>query len=34
MVKTAMTFQHPELNVVRDAINARHILRHTAETVD
>jgi integrase len=32
-VKTAMTYQHPELNV-RDAINSRHILRHTAETVN
>ena len=31
-VKTAMTYQHPELNVVRDAINSRHILRHVAET--
>jgi integrase len=31
-VKTAMTYQHPELNVVRDAINSRHILRHTTET--
>ena len=28
-VKTAMTYQHPELNVVRDAINSRHILRHS-----
>jgi len=27
-VKTAMTYQHPELNLVRDAINSRHILRH------
>ena len=33
-VKTAMTYQHPELNVVRDAINSRHTLRHTAETVN
>lgn len=33
-VKTAMTYQHPELNVVRDAINSRHILRHSAETVN
>jgi hypothetical protein len=32
-VKTAITYQPPELNVVRDAINSRHILRHTAETV-
>jgi hypothetical protein len=30
-VKTAMTYQHPELNFVRDAINSRHTLRHTAE---
>src|SRR5215469_5868333 len=33
-VKTAMTYQHPELNVVRDAINSRHILRHTVETLN
>jgi integrase len=33
-VKTAMTYQHPELKVVRDAINSRHTLRHTAETVN
>ena len=33
-VKTAMTYQHPELNVVRDAINSRHILWYTAETVN
>ena len=33
-VKTAMTYQHPELNVVREAINSRHILRHTAETIN
>jgi integrase len=33
-VKTAMTYQHPELNVVREAINSRHILRHSAETVN
>jgi site-specific recombinase XerD len=33
-VKTAMTYQHPELSVVRDAINSRHILRHTTETVN
>jgi hypothetical protein len=25
-VKTAMTYQHPELNVVRDAINSWHIV--------
>ena len=28
-VKAAMTYQHPEMNVVRDAINSRHILRHS-----
>jgi site-specific recombinase XerC len=33
-VKTAMTYQHPELNVVRDAINSRHVLRHSAETIN
>lgn len=33
-VKTAMTYQHPELNVVRDAINSQHILRHAADTVN
>jgi integrase len=34
-VKTAMTYQHPELNVVREAINARqlsgHVLGHRSE---
>jgi integrase len=29
-VKIAMTYQHPELAIVRDAINSRHTLRHTA----
>jgi integrase len=33
-VKTAMTYQHPELNLVRDAINSRHVLRHSAETIN
>ena len=33
-VKTAMTYQQPELNVVRDAINSRHVLRHSAETIN
>jgi integrase len=33
-VKTAMTYQHPELSVVRDAINSRHVLRHSAETIN
>lgn len=28
-VKSAMVYQHPELEIVRDAINARHTLRHT-----
>jgi integrase len=31
-VKIAMTYQHPELDIVRDAINSRHTLRHTGET--
>jgi integrase len=30
-VKTAMKYQHPELEIVRQALNARHILRHTGE---
>jgi hypothetical protein len=37
-VKTAMVYQHPELNVVREAINARalaensgHVLGHRSE---
>lgn len=37
-VKTAMTYQHPELNIVREAINARsglgHVLGHRSETVN
>jgi len=33
-VKIAMNYQHPELEIVRDAINARHTLRHTAETTN
>jgi integrase len=33
-VKTAMTYQHPELDVVRDAINSRHTLRHTAPSIN
>ena len=28
-VKTAMKYQHPEMQIVRDALNSRHILRHT-----
>jgi integrase len=28
-VKIAMTYQHPELEIVREAINSRHTLRHT-----
>lgn len=31
-VKTAMTYQHPELNVVREAINARQLSGHRSET--
>ena len=30
----AMTYQHPELEIVRDAINSRHTLRHTGETIN
>jgi site-specific recombinase XerD len=33
-VRAAMTYQHPELNVVHDAINSRHILRYTTATVN
>jgi len=33
-VKIAMTYQHPELEIVRDAINSRHTLRHTGETIN
>jgi integrase len=31
-VKIAMTYQHPELEIVRNALNSRHTLRHTGET--
>lgn len=31
-VKIAMHYQHPELDIVRAAINSRHTLRHTGET--
>ncbi|HLJ90262.1 MAG TPA: hypothetical protein VKZ53_25850 [Candidatus Angelobacter sp.] len=31
-VKIAMTYQHPELEIVRTAINSRRTLRHTGET--
>jgi integrase len=31
-VKIAMTYQHPELEIVRSALNSRHTLRHTGET--
>ena len=30
-VKTAMKYQHPELELVRQALNSRHTLRHTGE---
>src|SRR5205807_1052687 len=30
-VDVAMNYQHPELDIVRDAINSRHILRHTGK---
>jgi hypothetical protein len=28
-VRVAMNYQHPELEIVREAINSRHILGHT-----
>lgn len=31
-VKIAMQYQHPELDIVREAINSRHVLRHSGET--
>jgi len=31
-VNVAMNYQHPELDIVRDAINSRHILGHTGQT--
>jgi len=31
-VATAMKYQHPELEIVRTALNSRHILRHTKGT--
>jgi integrase len=33
-VKSAMTYQHPELEIVREAINSRHTLRHTRGTIN
>jgi integrase/recombinase XerD len=30
-VKIALTYQHPELDIVPEAINSRHTLRHTGE---
>ncbi|HWC17564.1 MAG TPA: tyrosine-type recombinase/integrase [Terriglobales bacterium] len=30
-VKIAMTYQHPELEIVRSALNSRHTLRHTGK---
>ena len=33
-VKIAMTYQHPELEIVRSALNSRHTLRHTVETIN
>jgi integrase len=29
---TAMKYQHPEVEIVREALNSRHTLRHTSET--
>ncbi len=31
-VSVAMNYQHPGVEIVREAINARHILRHTGQT--
>ncbi|MGA8668550.1 MAG: hypothetical protein WB679_01660 [Terracidiphilus sp.] len=31
-VKSAMVYQHPEGGMIRDALNARHTLRHTEKT--
>lgn len=31
-VSVAMNYQHPELEIVREAINSRHIFGHTAQT--
>jgi integrase len=31
-VNVAMNYQHPELDIVRNAINSRHILGHTGQT--
>ena len=28
-VKSAMVYQHPDIDIVRDALNSRHTLRHT-----
>jgi len=33
-VKSAMTYQHPEMEIVRAAMNARHISRHTTENAN
>jgi hypothetical protein len=30
-VNVAMNYQHPELDIVRDAINSRHILGHIGQ---
>jgi hypothetical protein len=32
--KTAMKYQHPELEIVREAINSRHVLRHSEGTIN
>lgn len=33
-VKSAMVYQHPDVDIVRDALNSRHTLRHTAENAN
>ena len=30
--QTAMKYQHPELEIVREALNSRHTSRHTGKT--
>ncbi len=33
-IKIAMTYQHPELDIVREAIDSRHVLRHGGENAN
>jgi len=34
VLKIAMNYQQPELEIVRDAINSRHTLPHTAQNTN